>query len=74
MANGFQYFEAFGADGYIYTTSIKTMAKDGSSTSSGVFLHIDHSKSPYQYSLVVAPPTLPSFLRQENAQGARGID
>ena len=53
-------------------TSITTTAKDGRNTSSGIFLNIDHSKSPYEYSLEVFPPKAASLLKQGNAQGAKG--
>ena len=74
LESTFNTFEAFGADGYVYMTSIFTTSKDGRTTSSGLFLNIDHSKSPYQYSFGVSRPnpTPASLLRQLNEQGARG--
>ena len=53
-------------------TSITTTAKDKKNTSSGLFLNIDHSKSPYQYILDVLPPKATSLLKQANAHGAAG--
>ena len=53
-------------------TSITTTAKDGRNTSSGIFLNIDHSKSPYEYSLDVLSLEVTSLLKQLNAHGSKG--
>ena len=68
----FNTFEAFGADGYIFLYTFMTTAKDGSNTSSGIFLNIDHSKSSYQYKLDAGPPSTNLFLKQLNARGDAG--
>ena len=68
----FNTFEAFGADGYIFIYNFMTTANDGSNTSSGIFLNIDHSKSSYQYKLDAGPPSPALFLRQLNARGDAG--
>ena len=53
-------------------TSITTTVKDGRNTSSGIFLNIDHSKSPYEYSLDVLSLEATSLLKQLNAHGSKG--
>lgn len=68
----FNTFKAFGTDGYVFKLAITTTAKDGNNSSSGIFLHIDHSKSHYQYSLNVLLWTSASILRQLNGHGAAG--
>ena len=65
-------YQAFGADGYIYVRRILTTANDGSNSSSGIFLKIDDSTSPYQYKLAADVEGFASFLIQLNEQGAAG--
>ena len=68
----FTTYQAFGADGYVYKSSIVTTASDGSNSSSGIFLKIDDSNSPYEYKLVADIAELPPFLVQLNEQGTAG--
>ena len=68
----FNTYQAFGADGYIYVRRILTTANDGSNSSSGIFLKIDDSNSPYQYKLVADVQDTAPYLIQLNKQGAAG--
>ena len=68
----FNTYQAYGAYGYVYKSSIVTTANNGSNSSSGIFFKIGQSNVPYEYKLVADIQDTAPFLIQLNKQGAAG--